>query len=254
MKLPCYISNTDDMDQWLLRPTSASNKSKQAQTSQDPLSAFKKMTISGQNQPEEPKTLFRLPPILTSDNAATWLATRKNKNDNNVTEKQVQNETKMAKTKAETSEDMNKWLLRSKTETKVETDLVTLTVEEPNPWLARSTITTTNLNNLPGKRTTTLFTLPAQFESNDPKDWLVQANQNKNENANEVNMNEWLWVPRSRTEEENKRKLLDSWFEKASTMSWTSSNSDSRVEEWLKNALEDATDDFDDCSIEIISQ
>jgi len=237
MKMPTLL-NANDLDQWLY-------KSKKVQ---DPLAAFKKMTISGQDQAEQ-KVLFRLPSILTSDNAGTWLVTRKNKNDN-IAEKKAQNET-------EKMEENSKWLLKPKPQVKVETDVVTLT-EEVNPWLARPTpTTTTNLNNLPGKRTTTaMFNLPAKLESQDPNLWLLKPKQNKNDISAEAadNLNDWLLVPKSKSQDFKAKNLLDPWFEKSSTMSWTSSNdNNSRVEEWLKNALEDETDDFDDCSIEILS-
>ena len=108
MKMPTLL-NAVDLDQWLYK---SSNKKVQ----EDPLAAFKKMTIS---EHSEPKSLIRLPSILTSDNAATWLVTRKNKNE------KVQNEVKMAQ---KMENDNDKWLIKPKNETvKVETDVVTLT-------------------------------------------------------------------------------------------------------------------------------
>ena len=64
--------------------------------------------------------LFRLPSILTSDNAGTWLVTRKNKNDNNTAEEKTTCTVK-------NDNDNNKWLAQPKVEVKVETDVVTLT-------------------------------------------------------------------------------------------------------------------------------
>ena len=101
------ILNASDLDQWLYK--SANKKV------QDPLAAFKKMTISGQEQSFN--SSIRLPSILTSDNAATWLVTRKNKNDT-IAEKKAQNEA---------MDDNSKWLIKPKNEVKVETDVVTLT-------------------------------------------------------------------------------------------------------------------------------
>ena len=121
--------------------------------------------------------------------------------------------------------------------------------EEVNPWLARSSTTTTNLNTLPGKRSNDpIFTLPSQFASKDSSQWLVKSTPKPKKETPE-NYEDWLWVPKT---EKSTKNLLDPWLEKSSTMSWTSSGS--KVEEWLENALEDVTDDFDDCSIEIISQ
>ena len=98
--------NAVDLDQWLYK---SSNKKVQ----EDPLAAFKKMTLSEQSEPK----IFKLPSILTSDNAATWLVTRKNKNE------KVHNEVKMA----QKENDNDKWLIKPKNEVKVETDVVTLT-------------------------------------------------------------------------------------------------------------------------------
>ena len=64
--------------------------------------------------------LFRLPSILTSDNAGTWLVTRKNKNDNNTAEEKTPCTVK-------NDNDNSKWLAQPKVEVKVETDVVTLT-------------------------------------------------------------------------------------------------------------------------------
>ena len=66
------------------------------------------------------RKLFRLPSILTSDNAGTWLVTRKgNKNDNE----------KRTATPLMNDNDNSKWLAPQpkSDEVKVETDVVTLT-------------------------------------------------------------------------------------------------------------------------------
>ena len=63
-----------------------------------------------------------MPSILTSDNAGTWLVTRKNKNDNNITE-----EKKTTTSAFKNDNDNSKWLAQPKVEVKVETDVVTLT-------------------------------------------------------------------------------------------------------------------------------
>merc|ERR1712004_807279 len=224
--MPTSLFDASDLDQWLV-------KSSTSKKSQDPLAAFKKMSLSKEPEQFAPK-LFRLPSILTSDNAGTWLVTRKNDNDN------------------------SKWLAQPKVEVKVETDVVTLT-EEVNPWLVRSsTTTTTNLNALPGTRSADpIFTLPSQFESKDVSIWLVESNKTITK-AEKENYDDWLWVPHQAKTDQKSKSLLDPWLEKSSTMSWTSAssttdNSSSKVEEWLKNALNDVTEDFDDCSIEIIS-
>jgi len=229
--MPTSLFDTSDLDQWLV-------KSSSPKKSQDPLAAFKKLSLS--KEPEQ--KLFRLPSILTSDNAGTWLVTRKgNKNDN---------EKKTVAPLMNDDNDNSKWLAPQpkSEEVKVETDVVTLT-EEVNPWLARSSTTTTNLNTLPGKRSNDLiFTLPSQFDSKDSSQWLVKSTPKPKKETPE-NYEDWLWVPKT---EKSTKNLLDPWLEKSSTMSWTSSSS--KVEEWLENALEDVTEDFDDCSIEIISQ
>merc|ERR1712029_1141811 len=67
MKMPTSIFDASDLDQWLVK-SSTSKK--------DPLAAFKKMSLSKEPEQFAPK-LFRLPSILTSDNAGTWLVTPK---------------------------------------------------------------------------------------------------------------------------------------------------------------------------------
>lgn len=242
MKMPTSIFDASDLDQWLVK-SSTSKK--------DPLAAFKKMSLSEEPEQFAPK-LFRLPSILTSDNAGTWLVTRKNKNDNNITE-----EKKTTTSAFKNDNDNSKWLAQPKVEVKVETDVVTLT-EEVNPWLVRSsTTTTTNLNALPGTRSSDpIFTLPSQFESKDVSIWLAKSKKPITKVEKE-NYDDWLWVPQAKMDQKSK-SLLDPWLEKSSTMSWTSTssttdNSSCKVEEWLKNALDDVTEDFDDCSIEIIA-
>ena len=95
--------------------------------------------------------------------------------------------------------------------------------------MARPTPTTTNLDNLPGKRST-LFNLPAKFESQDPNLWLVKPKVNKNE-LTEDNWNDWLMVPKSKTEksEDMKPTLLDPWFKASSSMSWIENDHSSPV-------------------------
>lgn len=91
--------------------------------------------------------LFRLPSILTSDNAGTWLVTRKNKNDNNITE-----EKKTTTSAFKNDNDNSKWLAQPKVEVKVETDVVTLTGRltklRLNKWFLVWVIFLTKINSL----------------------------------------------------------------------------------------------------------
>jgi len=221
-----------DLDQWLVKP----------QTGNDHLAAFKKMTISTR----EP--LLRLPSILTSDNAATWLATRKGAKDENqfFIKSQI---TKLSQ------EDNAKWLLRPETEkNKMETDLVVIS-EELSPWLAGS-VMTTSLKNLPGKRSNENLTLPAQLSNKTNLDnWLWKPAPLRNESLVSKDLEEWLLVPRPSSQNfKSSDNPLGDWETKSLACSWISPEDD-KVQEWLKNALDDdEDDDFDECSIEVISQ
>ena len=112
------MKTNPDLDQWLVKPV-VNNPVKVV----DHLAAFKKLTISSPTQP----ALFRLPSILTSDNAATWLVTRKGAAVNNeapTPSSSIKSHmTKIGK------DDNAKWLLRPEltpAAQKVETDLVVI--------------------------------------------------------------------------------------------------------------------------------
>merc|ERR1719278_120868 len=88
--------------------------------------------------------------------------------------------------------------------------------------------------------------------------WLSKpqcAKQNKNDLPNDLG--DWLMVPGQKKQLEKNQNLLSQWNEKALHMNWNQSNS-IKVEEWLKDALDDEEennfndDDFDESSIEII--
>lgn len=86
--------------------------------------------------------------------------------------------------------------------------------------------------------------------------WLSKpqcAKQNKNDLPNDLG--DWLMVPGQKKQLEKNQNLLSQWNEKALHMNWNKSNS-IKVEEWLKEALEEDEnnfdDDFDESSIEII--
>lgn len=223
-----------DLDQWLLKPKSGQDQKQPL----DHLAAFRKLTISSSTPAK-----FRLPPILSSDNAATWLVTRKGAN-NNEDNRNVS---------ARVPDDNSKWLLKPK----VETDIVTLTgsdvktqeEEEYNPWLARCSVMTTSLNSLPGGSGTTF--LPSNLVQAEKSIWLSKSCC---ENVPEKNLDEWLWVAPSRGQ--NCKNPLEDWETQSLARKWIVEDQ-AKVEEWLKKALEDqfedSEDDFDDCSIEVIN-
>jgi len=242
---------SQDLDQWLFKPQQTSSKNV------DPLAAFRKMTIST----PESATKFRLPSILTSDNSATWLATRKNANDNNL------NLNVPAKTCSKGEDaDISKWLL--KPQNKMETDLVTLTdstdLTSKNPWLA-SSVMTTSLNSLPGN-----FTLPEKISNSNINNWLLRPKIEKVNKLSSQELEGWLVVPgencakfSNKKYENSLRNPFEEWERNSVSCQWVR-NENSKVEEWLRNALEeevfddteidDKFDDFEDCSIEVISQ
>merc|ERR1712008_427722 len=224
---------------------------------------------------------FVLPSILTSDNNSTWLATRKNDNDlaKSAANKSNQDQTGSIKIN---QDDNAKWLLKPLN--KSETDLVTLTDEkqEPNPWLAppQTSVMTTSLDSLPGT-----FNLPLNLSGGLSKDiWLSKPASSKQTENLIKDLEDWLLVPSSTDSVTGGKNstfsinqnsgnistnLLDEWEKQSMTYNWivhdnNTSNNTSHVEEWLKKALEDdnneedeideISDDFDDCSIEVIDQ
>lgn len=244
-----------DLDQWLVK--SQNNPVKAV----DHLAAFKKMTISS------PQPLFRLPSILTSDNAATWLVTRKGANNNEDQPSSNSSSIKSHMTKIG-QDDNAKWLLRPETgPKKVETDLVVIS-DELSPWLARS-VMTTSLSTLPGKRSASSpaenLTLPRHFSDKLSIDqWLWKPiPTNKNQLVSK-DLDEWLWVPNSENKYSDnpfcdwqKRSMNQTWIDHGSSMDH------SKVQEWLKKALDnDDNDDNDsnssssddDNDFEVISQ
>lgn len=252
---------TADLDQWLIRPNSTSK-----QTVSDPLAAFRKMSLT------LPEPKFCLPSILTSGNNATWLATRKNDNEMAKSANFSAKSANVLVANKINQDDNSKWLLKPKNKT--ETDLVTLTdgKEEPNPWLAQSSVMTTSLDSLPGS-----FTLPSKFSGELSKDiWLSKPAVAKQAETLAKDLEGWLFVP-STTDpgpcaksgakscgggrRDSNLGLLDEWEKQSLTCDWIikNDNKTSHIEEWLKKALEEdevdeITDDFDDCSIEVISQ
>merc|ERR1711973_928513 len=162
-----------------------------------------------------PEPKFCLPSILTSGNNSTWLATRKNDNE---MAKSANFSAKSANVQIACDiiqKDNSNWLL--KPQNKTETDLVTLTDLEG--WLF----------------------VPTTDPGSDAKSGIDGRRRDSNPG------------------------LLDEWEKQSMTCNWIvendnkSKSSHIEVEEWLKKALEDdevdeITDDFDDCSIEVISQ
>lgn len=238
-----------DLDQWLIKPNPVKTV--------DHLAAFKKMTISS------PQPLFRLPSILTSDNAATWLVTRKGANNEEPSDSSSikSHMTKIGK------DDNAKWLLKPETPKKVETDLVVVS-DELSPWLARS-VMTTSLSTLPGKRSsaTSHQALPSHFSDRSSIDkWLwkpLKTPTNKNQLVSK-SLDEWLWVPNNETAKYSDNPFCD-WKKKSLNQSWIMDNGSmdrSNVQEWLKKALDDDNNegdssdssDDDDDDFEVISQ
>merc|ERR1711973_767352 len=171
---------TTDLEQWLIKPNSTSKE-----MVSDPLAAFRKMSLSIQ----EPK--FCLPSILTSGNNATWLATRKNDNEMAKSANFSAKSANILIANKINQDDNSKWLLKPKNKT--ETDLVTLTdgKEEPNPWLAQSSVMTTSLDSLPGS-----FTLPSKFSGECSKDiWLSKPTVAKQAESLAKDLEGWLFVP-----------------------------------------------------------
>merc|ERR1712021_258568 len=262
-----------DLHQWLVRPNSTTTK----QRVSDPLAAFRKMSISS----TESSRRFVLPSILTTDNNSTWLATRKNDNDlaKSAANKSNQDQTGSIKIN---QDDNAKWPLKPLN--KSETDLVTLTDEkqEPNPWLAppQTSVMSTSLDSLPGT-----FNLPLNLSGGLCKDiWLSKPASSKQTENLIKDLEDWLLVPSSTDSVTGGKNstfsinqnsgnistnLLEEWEKQSMTYNWivndnNTSNDTSHVEEWLKKALEDdineedeideISDDFDDCSIEVIDQ
>merc|ERR1711934_1098818 len=132
------------------------------------------------------------------------------------------------------------------------------------------------------------FNLPLKFSGGLSKDiWLSKPVSSKQTEKMVKDLEDWLLVPSSTdsemavTGEKNSTfsinqnsgnistNLLDEWEKQSKTYNWivndnsTYTNNTSHVEEWLKKALEDdnneeeideISDDFDDCSIEVIDQ
>merc|ERR1712156_782506 len=171
MKMP------SELEQWLIKPNTTSK-----QSTADSLAAFRKMTISA----SEPK--FCLPSILTSGNNSTWLATRKNDNEMAKSANFSAKSANVQIAREIIQNDNSNWLL--KPQNKTETDLVTLTdgKDEPNPWLAQSSVMTTSLDSLPGS-----FTLPSKFSGECSKDiWLSKPAVAKQAESLAKGLEGWL--------------------------------------------------------------
>merc|ERR1712088_410960 len=245
---------SSDLDQWLVRPNSTSTK----QRVSDPLAASRK-----------------------NDNDLAKSAANKSNQNQSGSIKINQDQTGSIRI---IQDDNAKWLLKPLN--KSETDLVTLTDEkqEPNPWLAppQTSVMTTSLDSLPGT-----FNLPLKFSGGLSKDiWLSKPASSKQTEKMVKDLEDWLLVPSSTDSDlavtggknstfsinQNSgnisTNLLDEWEKQSMTYNWivndnNTSNNTSHVEEWLKKALEDdnneeeideISDDFDDCSIEVIDQ
>lgn len=232
------MKTNPDLDQWLVKPVVVNNPA----SSVDHLAAFKKLTISS-TQP----ALFRLPSILTSDNAATWLVTRKGAAVNNeapTPSSSIKSHmTKIGK------DDNAKWLLRPETPAqKVETDLVVIS-DELSPWLARS-VMTTSLNTLPGKRSS-LTTTTETLKNSSLDQWLLKPNKNQLVSKTATGLEEWLWVP-NRSKYSAGDDPLGDWKKKSLSQTWIDHGSaspsmdQSKVQEWLKKALDNDDNDMDD--------
>merc|ERR1712210_393068 len=144
-----------------------------------------------------------------------------------------------------------------------------------------TSVMTTSLDSLPGT-----FNLPLKFSGGLSKDiWLSKPASSTQTEKMVKDLEDWLLVPYSGDSDmavtggknstfsinqnsgNTSTNLLDEWEKQSMTYNWivndnnTSSNNTSHVEEWLKKALEDdnneeeideISDDFDDCSIEVI--
>jgi len=159
---------------------------------------------------------FCLPSILTSGNNSTWLATRKN--DNDLAKSSANNSNQNQSGLIKINQDDNaKWLL--KPTNKTETDLVTLTDLED--WLL----------------------VPSGTNPDSPVGGKNTRKTSTSTNGEKISTNP-----------------LDEWEKQSLTYNWiVNDNNTSHVEEWLKKALEEdeideISDDFDDCSIEVIDQ
>lgn len=189
---------------------------------------------------------FRLPALLTSDNASTWLVTRKNANDNSPSSSSSRHVI-----------DNSKWLLKPQDQPKIDN-------ENQNQWLANKSVMTTSANSLPGNLTL----------SKSPKDnldlWLCKSvgNGAKNDQAFNADLDEWLLVAPDQHVQAGKEGQVnpfEKWQKLTKTYNWTldknqDSANDKKVQEWLIQALDNDNDDqqsddddFDDCSIEIIN-
>jgi hypothetical protein len=248
---------TSDLDQWLSRPMSKTIE--KGQNVEDKLSKIVRNLTIATTRPDSHCTKFRLPPILASDNNATWLATRKNANI-----EATANKTGTLPVKSDN--DNSKWLARPD---KVETDLVCLTGSEAkscnNPWLA-SSIMTTSSSSLPGgSHSAKSFILPSQFSSNLNEDiWLCKDRQLHKVQDVKSDLDGWLFVPSN--ENCDSKNFFENWEEKSMAYTWISSetkgqaSNDDKIQAWLKKALEEDFDDddediedLDDSSIEIIT-
>merc|ERR1712002_1355597 len=161
-----------------------------------------------------PEPKFCLPSILTSGNNATWLATRKNDNE-------------MAKS-------------------------ANFSAKSANVLIAN------------------------KINQDDNSKWLLKPPVAKQAESLAKDLEGWLFVPSttdpgpcsksgakscSGGRRDSNLGLLDEWEKQSQTCDWIIKNDTktSHIEEWLKKALEEdeideITDDFDDCSIEVISQ
>ena len=97
---------------------------------------------------------------------------------------------------------------------------------------------------------TSLTSLPGTSTSFDSEIWLQKSPKNSVKNEYE----DWLLVPKTATNS-NQKNPLEKWQENSQNFCWISKQN--KVEEWLKKALEETEEnfeeDFDDLSIEIIS-
>lgn len=235
------MKKNPDLDQWLVKPVVVNNPSSSVKVV-DHLAAFKKLTISS-TQP----ALFRLPSILTSDNAATWLVTRKGAAAVNNEAPTPSSSIKSHMTKIG-KDDNAKWLLRPETPAqKVETDLVVIS-DQLSPWLARS-VMTTSLNTLPGKRSS-LTTTTETLKNSSLDQWLLKPNKNQLVSKTATGLEEWLWVP-NRSKYSAGDDPLGDWKKKSLSQTWIDHGSSpsmdqSKVQEWLKKALDNDDNDMDD--------
>merc|ERR1711936_1512874 len=182
-----------------------------------------------------------------------WLATRKNDNE---MAKSANFSAKSANVQIACEiiqNDNSNWLL--KPQNKTETDLVTLTdgKEEPNPWLAQSSVMTTSLDSLPSK-----------FSGECSKDiWLSKPAVAKQAESLAKDLEGWLFVPTTdpgsdaKSGVDGRRRdsnpgLLDEWEKQSMTCNWIVENDNKSKSSHIE--VEEITDDFDDCSIEVISQ